>query len=201
MKMDITKAAIELLGALEGFNTKSYQDEGGNWTVGVGHLVTGPQDPSLLLVTGLSVIDPARVTLTPWQVNDLLYIDLKSRIAQANSLLTRPVEQSQFDAIIDFVFNMGIGTLKNGVPSKGKESLLVAVNEADDVQHMCDVLYQYSTYKDQFCDGRLKRRYVEACLFNYPESVERPDELSDKAYADAMCILKKYKEAIINNNE
>lgn len=85
----------------EGWNRSAYQDTKGNWTIGVGHKII-PGD-------GLS---PQSV-LTDGQVGQLFASDLGQAEYYVKSVVTVPVTQSMFDALVDFVFNHGIGTLTN----------------------------------------------------------------------------------------
>lgn len=83
----------------EGLRLDAYPDpaSGGEpWTIGYGH--TGPD-----VTPGLSInID---------QADAMLVKDLATAEAAVNANLRVPVTQHQFDALVDFTFNVGVGNL------------------------------------------------------------------------------------------
>ena len=87
-----------------------YRDYDGNWTIGWGHLVTPEDDFS----AGLSV----------GEMEALLDSDLESHAAVVRRLVTVPLDQGQFDALTDFVFNEGEKNLR-------ESTLLTRLNSGD----------------------------------------------------------------------
>lgn len=90
--------AFEELQAGEALKLKSYRDGGGVWTIGWGH--TGPD------VT-------AGMTITRNQAVSFLEHDLTAAFASIDKLVRVELTQGQFDAVTDFVFNLGAGQLQN----------------------------------------------------------------------------------------
>jgi len=78
----------------EGLRLEAYQDQGGVWTIGYGH--TGPD-----VAQGLVCDKPQADT---WLANDMLYA-----ATAVNRLVTVELTQSEFDALVDFAFNVGVG--------------------------------------------------------------------------------------------
>jgi lysozyme len=67
---------------------------GAPWTIGVGH--TGPEVRYGLIWTQA-------------QADAQLLADVAGAVAAVNRLVTTPLTQGEFDALVDFVFNLGVG--------------------------------------------------------------------------------------------
>ena len=93
--MRTSKHGIDFIAAFEGFVDHPYRDSGGVWTIGYGH--TGPG------VSGMGKITHAMGL-------ELLAGDVRSAEGAVNAL-GLGFTQSQFDALVSFVFNCGPGTL------------------------------------------------------------------------------------------
>ena len=76
----------------EGRKNQAYQDGGGIWTIGVGHAI------------GVKAGDG----LTDDQVENIFSQDIITCEGQLNDLHLK-INQQQFDALIDFIFEFGIG--------------------------------------------------------------------------------------------
>jgi lysozyme len=88
--MEYSNKGLELTRDSEGCKLKAYQDTGGVWTIGVGH--TGGVKPNDVITKELA---------------DTL---LKHDIAYAVNIVNThclPATQGQFDALTDFVYNVG----------------------------------------------------------------------------------------------
>jgi len=99
---------IDLVMELEGFRKFPYEDCAGFPTVGYGHKIdadTHDFDGGINLKQALA----------------LLMIDIARAEADVNRLVKVPLTQGQFDALVDFTFNMGCGKLAHS-------SLLAALN-------------------------------------------------------------------------
>jgi GH24 family phage-related lysozyme (muramidase) len=98
----VPDTCLGLLHAFEGFRPTRYLDMAGNPTIGWGHLLSGPQDPLWA------------ATLTPAQGDALADQDLVTRAAGplCEDLAPEIIDaltEGQYAALIDFVFNEGIG--------------------------------------------------------------------------------------------
>jgi lysozyme len=94
--MTPSQDAIALVKTSEGLRLQAYQDSGGVWTIGYGHTEG---------VTAGQVITAA-------EADALLQTDLSEAGDEVESLVRVPLTQGQFDALTDFVFNLGAEALK-----------------------------------------------------------------------------------------
>jgi lysozyme len=93
-----SQACLDLVKQSEGLRTTAYRDPVGVLTVGWGH-------------TGADVKEGAR-----WSEDECSYAlacDLQAAGDAVDALVTVPLTQGQYDALVDFVFNMGAGRLKS----------------------------------------------------------------------------------------
>lgn len=103
-----SSAAYELIKEYEGLRLHAYQDSDGVWTIGWGH--TGDVQ--------------AGDVITAHQAEVLLAADVAVAEAAVRRLVTAPLTQGQFDALVSFVFNLGAGRLKGS-------TLLTKLNARD----------------------------------------------------------------------
>jgi lysozyme len=93
----LSEAGLALLKRCEGFREKTYLDVVGIATIGYGHrLLPGEHFPD--------GIDEARGAV-------MLEADVCDAEAAVSRLVKVPLTQGQFDALVDFVFNLGSGRL------------------------------------------------------------------------------------------
>jgi len=92
-----SQQGLSLTEQFEGLRLAAYQDQVGVWTIGYGH--TGPDvTPDL--------------TITRDQAQSLLEQDVSKAVACVNNAVTVKLAQGQFDALVDFVFNLGAGAFE-----------------------------------------------------------------------------------------
>ena len=92
--MKISDQGLDLLTRREGKRNNAYRDSVGVWTIGVGH--TGPE-----VHEGLYWNDD--------QIEAALRADLDRFEDAINSSVTVGLEPYQFDALVSFSFNVGVG--------------------------------------------------------------------------------------------
>ena len=88
----------ELIGGAEGERLTVYQDGGGVWTVGIGHLI-GPAD-------GLFPYTDRR-EITEAEMQALFEADTAEARACVDSSVIVPLTENQYAALVSFVFNVG----------------------------------------------------------------------------------------------
>lgn len=110
--MKLSAKGLQFIQDQEGTRYQPYQDVAGRWTVGVGHLMS--EEDLLKWAPGS--------TLTEGEVLQLLSSDVEQAENAVNRLVTVPLSQSQFDALVDFAYNLGGGALE-------RSTLLEDLNE------------------------------------------------------------------------
>lgn len=94
--MRISENGIALIKMFEGLELDSYQDIAGVWTIGYGHTETAGPDQHI----------------SEREAEELLRHDLDPRERAVQQLSNVPLNQNEFDALVSFVFNVGIGGFK-----------------------------------------------------------------------------------------
>lgn len=105
--MKLSAEGLDLIKRFEGFRSRQYTDVAGFLTIGYGHRVLPPES----FPNGISESQAAAI--------------LANDVCQAEQAVCRLVKvaltQGQFDALVDFTFNLGAGRLE-------KSTLLRALN-------------------------------------------------------------------------
>ena len=96
--MNTSPAGLALIEQSEGYREFPYQDGAGFWTVGIGHKILSGEDYS--------------AGLTHDQAVALLQSDLAPVESALASLVPESCQQCQWDALADFAYNMGVGSLR-----------------------------------------------------------------------------------------
>lgn len=140
--MEYSNAGLAMSKAFEGLRLVAYQDGGGIWTVGYGH--TGPD-----VHAGRKV--------TPLEAEVLLRVDMRAAVDCVNASIHVPLSQGQFDALVDFAFNVGRGNFQ-------RSTLLAKVN-AGDFTGAAGEFGKWINVNGQPARGLVRRRAAEAALF------------------------------------
>ena len=143
--MRTSQNGIAVLKHFESCSLSAYPDPatgGAPWTIGWGH--TGPE-----VVPGL--------VWTQAKADAQLLADLAARELTVSCAVTGGVDQGQFDALVDFVYNLGAGNFEGS-------TLLKLVNAGD----MAGAAAQFSRWNraaGKPMRGLTRRRAAEAALF------------------------------------
>jgi lysozyme len=95
--MQLSETGLELIKRSEGFRDRTYLDVAGYPTIGYGHRLLHPES------------FPAGIT--PEQAAEILISDVREAEKAVERLAKVPLSQGQFDALVDFCFNLGSGKL------------------------------------------------------------------------------------------
>lgn len=145
--MRTSAIGIDLIKRFEGCRLSAYLCPAGILTVGYGH-------------TGSDVHSDSEITQE--QAERLLVNDLRRFEASVIKSVTIPLAQCQFDALVSFSFNLGLGSLKNS-------TLLRKLNAGDYVGASTEFL-KWNKIRDNgklvISNGLGKRRLAEQVLFS-----------------------------------
>jgi lysozyme len=111
--MTTSDAGITAISLREGNILHAYKDSVGVWTIGVGHTSAA----------GAPHVTPGMKISRPESLQ-ILKTDLRDCEHHINDLVSVPLTQNQFDALVSFVFNIGW-------PTFAKSTILRKVNEKD----------------------------------------------------------------------
>ena len=145
-EFEYDQAGIDLTVASEGLQLTAYPDPGSGgapWTIGVGH--TGPD-----VTEGM--------TITKDEAYDLLRKDIKSASDAVKRFVTVQLNQNQFDALTDFVFNVGLGNFASS-------TLLKKLNNGD-YDGAGEQFAAWNKASGRILQGLVTRRSNEENLFN-----------------------------------
>jgi lysozyme len=95
--MKFSAVGMELLKKSEGFRNRVYRDAAGFPTIGYGHRLLHPDS----FPNGIN--EP--------QAAEILASDVRDAEQAVQRLVKVPLTQGQFDALVDFTFNLGAGRL------------------------------------------------------------------------------------------
>ena len=140
--MRISEQGIELLIQREALRTKAYLDTVGVPTIGVGH--TGPE-----VYLGLE--------WSRQKCIEVFHEDLARFEDAINSHVTVNLTQYQFDALVSFSFNVGLGTLQR---STLRQKVL-----RGDFEEAAEELLKYCKAGGKVLKGLENRRKDERALF------------------------------------
>lgn len=137
-----SKDGLAITEQFEGCRLVAYQDQVGVWTIGYGHTGSG-------VVSGLSI--------TQDQAEDLLTSDVAASAAYVNAAVTVELQQNEFDALVDFVFNLGRGAFAGSTLLKNLNA-----GQFDAAAAQFDL---WDHAGGQVVAGLLRRRQAEQAMF------------------------------------
>jgi len=151
------KGKVEIIGH-EGISLSKYKDSVGVWTIGMG--ATASEIPDLASW-------PLSRTLTLQEVFDLFSKSIVKYEDAVNKALTREVAQSQFDALVSWCYNVGVGYTRPVYDRKGNmtrdtATVIKLLNKGADAAALHDALLMYRKPMEI-----IKRRTKEATLLAY----------------------------------
>lgn len=141
--MKLSQKGADLIKQYEGLRLKAYQDAGGVWTIGYGHTAG---------------VQPGDV-ITKEEADALFWADVEKFVRGVNRLKqgTR-LTQNQFDALVSFAYNCGLGALE-------RSTLLKKVKRNPNDPTIEDAFKAYRYVNKVENAGLLARRQKESNLY------------------------------------
>lgn len=133
--------AYELIKQFEGLRLEAYLCPAGIWTIGYGH-TSGVSPNSFITIQ---------------EANEYLHRDVAAIEMQLNKL-NLSLRQCQWDAIVSFVFNVGIGNFK-------ASTLLAKIRINPDDNSIIDEFLRWVYANGKVMRGLQKRRLTEMKLY------------------------------------
>lgn len=139
--MKTGEKGVTLIKSFEALKLRAYLCPAGVWTIGYGHTATAKK--------GMVITKEAAL--------DLLKQDLNTAENAVNNLAKTALNQNEFDALVSFVFNVGVSAF-------AKSTLLKRLNagKRDDVPGQ---LARWNRANGRVLPGLTRRRAEEAALF------------------------------------
>jgi len=156
--MNVSPKAIKMIMHHEGVRQKAYRCPAKLWTIGVGHVLY-PEQGKLKLEDRLSV--PLRPeddrVFSMEEVDGILRSDLSRFERGVAQYCPVPLTQGNFDALVSFAFNVGLGTLQR---STLRQKLL-----RGDKAGAAEELLKYCMAGGKILKGLQNRRIDERAVF------------------------------------
>lgn len=119
--MKVSGGLLNAIAAVEGAHATEYTDIAGVRTIGVGHVIL---KTDVFLTAALGKRYEVGDKLTDKQILKLLSLDISKFENAVRKFVKVPLKQHQFDALVMFTFNVGVGAFK-------RSTLLRKLNEGD----------------------------------------------------------------------
>jgi lysozyme len=156
--MKVSDKCIEQIKKDEGVRNKPYQCPALLWTVGVGHVID-PNHAKVPMADRKALPIPAgwdRI-LTSIEIDEILRTDLNRFEQGVLRLIKVPLTQGQFDALVSFSFNVGLGNLQNS-------TLRMKVNRSE-FEAAAEQFLVWTKAGGKVLPGLVKRRTHEKEMF------------------------------------
>jgi lysozyme len=145
--MVLSDNGYKLIMAFEGFSPTVYYCSAGVPTIGYGHAITSAEEEARYRAT----------PLTKQAALSLLQTDTKKAVRSVLTQTHVPLNQNQFDALVDFTFNLGGGAYQ-------RSTLRQLLNRAD-YTSAANEFPRWCKANGRPVAGLLRRRLVEQKIF------------------------------------
>lgn len=154
--MELSTAGLELIKSSEGFRSRVYLDTAGIPSIGYGHRLL----PHECFPNGITEVEAIRILL----------VDIREAQQAVLRFVKVPLTQGQFDALVDFCFNLGAGRLASS-------TLLKALNSRS-YDAAREQLLRWDLAAGEVNPGLRTRREAESRLWSgflsAPDTAESP---------------------------
>jgi lysozyme len=140
--LEESEKGIALTKKAEGLRLKPYLDSGGIWTCGYGHTKDVNEN----------------TVCTEEIAEQWLKQDSTDAVNAVNKLVTVPLTQNEFDALVDFVFNIGVKNFST--------STMHTLLNKGDYEGAAQQFKIWNLCKGKVIEGLINRRILEQNEFN-----------------------------------
>lgn len=158
--MKTSPRGVQFIKDWEGLELEAYQDVAGIWTIGYGHTLSAK--PGLVW--------------TPEIAEAALVRDLELREDAIVHLVTAPLTQNRFDALVSLVYNIGVSAFR-------ESTVLRRINRGDSDSAIAEawLWWNKATVKGVLREvaGLTRRRQAEIALFLEPDDRSKFDDVPD----------------------
>lgn len=144
--MKTSNKGLQFIAYKEGLCQSKYKDSVGVWTIAIG--ATRSEIPDLASW-------PKTKKLSIEECIDLFKKSIKKYEKAVNKYLTRKIEQHQFDALVSWCYNVGVGWLK-------RATVMRRINNGETGERLYSALMMYKKPPEI-----IGRRKAEATLLSY----------------------------------
>jgi lysozyme len=156
--MNVSDKSIKVIKHHEGVRTTPYQCPALLWTIGIGHVI----DPTHARVPlaerkSLPIPEGWNRKISMEEVDDILRKDLATFERGVERYCPVKLTQGQFDALVSFSFNVGLGTLQR---STLRQKIL-----RGDMEGAAEEFLKYTIGGGKVLKGLVNRRNDERAMF------------------------------------
>lgn len=144
--MRTSRKGVEFIAQWEGFSATAYMDANDGWTIGYGHLIV-PGEEHLI-----------NATLTKAQALELKKKDLGVAEAAVRGQVSAPLNQSQFDALVSLIYNIGSGNFSSSTVKQ-------RINSYDTKERISEAWQRWNKDDGHFVQGLANRRKAEVEMY------------------------------------
>ena len=155
--MRVSEAGLKYIRDFEGFCERAYPDPGSRdgLPVTIGYGSTRYEDGSPIKLGD---------TITRERADEMLRREVAETEGAVDRLVTVPLSQSQFDALVSFAFNVGLGALTR--------STLLRLLNAGDYAGAADQFLSWNKNDGAVMEGLTRRRQRERAMFTMPPGID-----------------------------
>ncbi|SEB80507.1 lysozyme [Pseudomonas saponiphila] len=139
--MRTSQRGLNLIKSFEGLRLQAYQDSVGVWTIGYG--------TTRGVKTGMSI--------SKEQAERMLLNDVQRFEPEVQRMITAPLNQNQWDALMSFTYNLGAGNLES--------STLRRLLNVGDYSGAAEQFLRWNKAGGKVLSGLTRRREAERALF------------------------------------
>ena len=149
----VTEAGLDLIKRFEGFSPKIYICPAGYPTIGYGHVVLAHEQ------------DQFAGGVTQAEATELLRKDVRIAERAVLRLISVPLTDGQFDALVSFTFNLGAGALQ-------RSTLRLKVNRGEHDGVPAELM-KWVWAAGKTLPGLVRRRRLESILYQNNLVIDR----------------------------